>query len=96
MLKRFLIVLIILILPLISQGGLIDEINQQIKEQDTKRAELERQAQEYQEIINQKQGEIKSLNNQIAIFNARINKLQVEINITEDDIAQSCNRNNSK
>ena len=89
MLKRFLIVLIILILPLISQGGLIDEINQQIKEQDTKRAELERQAQEYQEIINQKQGEIKSLNNQIAIFNARINKLQVEINITEDDIAQT-------
>ncbi len=89
MLKRFLIVLIIFILPLISQGGLIDEINQQIKEQETKRAELERQAQEYQQIINQKQGEIKSLNNQVAIFNARINKLQVEINITEDDIVQT-------
>lgn len=87
--KRFLIVLIVLILPLISQGGLIDEINQQIKEQEDKRAELERQAQEYQEIINQKQGEIKSLNNQIAIFNARINKLQIEINITEDDVEQT-------
>jgi len=87
--KRFLIVLMILILPLISQGGLIDEINQQIQEQEAKRAELERQAQEYQEIINQKQGEIKSLNNQIAIFNARINKLQIEINITEDDVEQT-------
>ncbi|MBL7155423.1 MAG: C39 family peptidase [Candidatus Portnoybacteria bacterium] len=87
--KRFLIILIVLILPLISQGGLIDEINQQIKEQEDKRAELERQAQEYQEIINQKQGEIKSLKNQIAIFNARINKLQIEINITEDDIVQT-------
>ncbi len=87
--KRFLIVLMVLILPLISQGGLIDEINQQIKEQEDKRAELERQAQEYQEIINQKQGEIKSLNNQIAIFNARINKLQIEINITEDDVEQT-------
>lgn len=86
--KRILIVLMIFILPLISQGGLIDEINQQIKEQEDKRVELERQAQEYQQIINQKQGEIKSLSNQIAIFNARINKLQVEINITEDDISQ--------
>ena len=83
------IVLIILILPLISQGGVIDDLNEQIKEQEVKRAELERQAQEYQQIINQKQGEIKSLKNQIAIFNARINKLQIEINITEDDIYQT-------
>jgi len=87
--KRFLIILIIFILPLISQGGLIDEINQQIQEQETKREALERQAREYQEIINQKQGEIKSLKNQIAIFNARINKLQIEVNITEDDIEQT-------
>lgn len=78
-----------LIFPLISNGGLIDDINQQIVEQEVKRAELEKQAQEYQEVIDQKQGEIKSLNNQVAIFNARINKLQVEINITEDDIAQT-------
>jgi peptidoglycan hydrolase CwlO-like protein len=89
MLKRFLIVLIILILPLVSQGSLIDDLNQQIKETESKRSELERQAQEYQQMINQKQGEIKSLKNQIYIFNARINKLQVEINITEDDIVQT-------
>jgi len=87
--KRFLIVLIIFILPLISQGGLIDGLNQQIKDQEIKRAELERQAQEYQQIINKKQGEIKSLKNEIAIFNARINKLQIEINITEDDIERT-------
>ncbi len=87
--KRFLIILIISISPLISQGGLIDEINQQIQEQETKREALERQAREYQEIIDQKQGEIKSLKNQIAIFNARINKLQIEINITEDDVEQT-------
>ena len=89
MFKRVLVILIILILPLISQGNLIDDLNQQIKEQEVKRAELERQAQEYQQVIDQKRGEIKSLKNQIAIFNARINKLQVEINITEDDIVQT-------
>jgi len=89
MLKRILIVLTILILPLISQGGLIDDLNRQIKEQEIKRAELEKQAREYQQIINQKQGEIKSLKNQVYIFNAKINKLQVEINITEDDIRQT-------
>jgi peptidoglycan hydrolase CwlO-like protein len=83
------ILIIFLILPLISQGSLIDELDRQIQEQEAKRAELERQAQEYQAIINQKRGEIKSLSNQIAIFNARINKLQIEINITEDDIEQT-------
>jgi peptidoglycan hydrolase CwlO-like protein len=85
------ILIIFLILPFagISRAGLIDEIDRQIQEQEAKKAELERQAQEYQQIINQKQGEIKSLGNQIAIFNARINKLQVEINITEDDIEQT-------
>jgi peptidoglycan hydrolase CwlO-like protein len=86
---RVLIVGIILILPLIGQASIIDELDKQIQEQEAKRAELERQAQEYQAIINQKRGEIKSLSNQIAIFNARINKLQIEINITEDDISQT-------
>ena len=79
----------LLIFPFIGQGGLIDDINKQIVEQESKRIELEKQAQEYQNVINQKQGEIKSLNNQVAIFNARINKLQVEINITEENINQT-------
>ena len=83
------ILILLLILPFISQGGLIDDINKQIHEQELKRAELERQAKEYQAIINQKQGEIKSLKNQVAIFNAKINKIQVEINITEDNIYQT-------
>ena len=86
---RVLAILIILISPLIVQGSLIDDINQQIQGQEIKRAELERQAQEYQQVIDQKRGEINSLNNQIAIFNAQINKLQVEINITEDDTEQT-------
>ncbi len=86
---RNLAVLMILILPLISQGSLVDELSQQIQEQEAKRAELERQAQEYQQIINQKQKEIKSLNNQIAIFEARIGKLIVEIELTEDEIDQT-------
>ncbi|OPL12032.1 MAG: hypothetical protein AVO34_02125 [Firmicutes bacterium ML8_F2] len=85
--KFFLV--IFLLFPLITQGGLIDDINKQIEEQEVKRAELERQAAEYQQVIEQKKGEIKSLSNQIAIFNARINKLQVEINITKDDIDQT-------
>ncbi len=85
--KFFQVILIVfLILPFITQGSVIDNINKQIQDQESKRAELEKQAQEYQAIINQKQGEIKSLKNQVAIFNARINKIQVEVNITEDDI----------
>ncbi|MFH1551365.1 MAG: C39 family peptidase [bacterium] len=89
MFKRILIFSLVLIIPLISQGNLVEELNQQIQEQESKRKELERKAQEYQQIINQKQGEIKSLKNEIAIFNARINKLQVEINITQDDVSQT-------
>lgn len=83
------ILLSFLILPLIAQGDVLDDLDQQISAHDAKRIELERQAQEYQAIINQKQGEIKTLNNQVAIFNAQINKLQIEINITEDDIDQT-------
>lgn len=83
------ILIISLLIPFTVKGDLIDDINQQIQEQESKRAELERQAQEYQAIINQKQGEIKSLKNQVAIFNARINKIEVEVNITEDDIDQT-------
>lgn len=83
------VIALIIILPLTGQTALIDDINQQIKEQEDKRTELEKKAAEYQAVIDQKQGEIKSLNNQIAIFNARINKIQVEINITEDDISQT-------
>lgn len=81
--------IIFLILPSLAQGSLIDDLNKQIEEQEVRRAELEKQAAEYQQVIDQKQGEIKSLNNQIAIFNARINKIQVEINITEEDIDQT-------
>jgi len=87
--RDLIIVLMILILPLISQGGLIDDLNEQISQAEQKRAELEKQAEEYQQVINQKKGEIKTLNNQIAIFNAQINKLQIEINITEDDVDQT-------
>jgi len=79
----------LLIFPLLSQADLIDELNQQIKDQESKREQLERQAQEYQAIINQKRGEINTFSNQIAIFNAQINKLQVEINITQDDVSQT-------
>jgi len=87
MFKKVLITLILfLIIPLVSWGNLLDELDQQIQRQEDKRAQLEKQAQEYQEVINQKQKEIRSLNNTIDIFNARINKLQVEINITEDDV----------
>lgn len=81
--------IVFLVLPILAQANIIDEINRQIQEQETKRAELERQAQEYQQVIDQKQGEIKTLNNQIAIFNAQIGKLGIDINITEDDISQT-------
>ena len=91
MINKFLKIILILFLlsPCIVRGNLIDNINQQIQEQESKRVELERKAREYQAIINQKQGEIKSLNNQVAIFNARINKIEIEVNMTEDDIDQT-------
>jgi len=88
--RRFfpIVVAAVLALPMLAQANIIDEINRQIQEQEAKRAELERQVQEYQRVIDQKQGEIKTLNNQIVIFDAQIGKLQVNINITEDDISQ--------
>ena len=55
--KFFQVILIVfLILPFITQGSVIDNINKQIQDQESKRAELEKQAQEYQAIINKKQG----------------------------------------
>ena len=51
------VILVIILFPLAGQAGLIDEINLQIQEQESKRAELERQAQEYQQVINQKKGD---------------------------------------
>ncbi len=84
-----LILFLILFIPHISKGDLIDNLNSQIQQQEQKKAELERKAREYQQVINQKQSEIKSLNNQVAIFNARTEKLQVEIKLTEDDISQT-------
>lgn len=90
MLKRINIILIVLVLfPLIAQGSIIDDLNKQISEQEQKRLELERQAQEYQQLINQKQSELKSLKNQIAIFNAQINKLLIDIRITEEKTNQT-------
>lgn len=86
---RVLAVLLILIFPLAGQGGLIDDLNKQIQEQEAKKIELERQAQEYQQVINQKKGEIKTFKNQIAIFNAQIGKLVVETELTEDKIDQT-------
>lgn len=81
--------LIFLIFPIAIHGALVDDLNDQIKQTETKRIELERKAQEYEQIISQKQGEIRSLNNQVIIFNARINKLQIEININQDGTNQT-------
>jgi len=90
MIRRILLLLIILFIsPLIVQGDVIDDLDKQISAQEVKRKELERQAAEYQTAINQKKGEIKTLNNQVYIYNAQINKLEIEINITEDDIEQT-------
>lgn len=77
------------VFPLAGRGSVVDELNRQILEQENKRAELEKKAAEYQAAINQKQGEINSLKNQIYIFNARIGKLETEMEITEDDISQT-------
>ncbi len=87
--KIFLLISFLLILPLIVQGGLIDQLDKEIATKENRRMELERQAREYQAVVDKKQNEIKSLNNQIDIFNAQINKLQVEINISEDKIEQT-------
>ena len=83
---QYFLIVLFLVVPLVVSGGLVDELNKQIQEQESKRAELERKAAEYQVAINQKQGEIKSLKNQIYIFNARIGKLGIEMEITGDDI----------
>lgn len=83
------IIYLFLISPSVVKAGIVEDLSQQIQAQEIKRAELEKQAQIYQNFINQKQGEIKTLNNQVYIFNAQIGKLQVEINITEDKTSQT-------
>lgn len=83
------ILIFFLLIPSAIQAGIIDDLNKQISEQEQKRLELERQAQEYQRLISQKQGELKSLKNQIAIFDAQINKLLIDIRITEEKISQT-------
>lgn len=83
------LVLLIGTAPVFCYGDLINDINTRIKEQESKRLDLEEQAKQYQQIVNEKQGEIKSLNNEVAIFNARIGKLETEIQITEDSIEQT-------
>ena len=88
----FLVLLLISVFyffPKNSFADLIDDLNKQIQEQDAKQQELEKKAQEYQNVIDTKRGEIKSLNNEIAIFDAQISKLEIEINIAEDKITQT-------
>ncbi len=89
MIRKIFFIFLLLIIPLITQGNLIDDLNRKIQEHEAQKIELEKQAQEYQRVINQKQSEINTLNNQIAIYNARINKIQVEINLTQDQIDQT-------
>lgn len=83
------IICLFLIGSFVVRAGVVEDLSQQIQTRETKRAELEKQAQIYQNFINQKQGEIKTLNNQVYIFSAQIGKLQVEINITEDETDQT-------
>src|SRR3989338_7923152 len=90
-LRNLILIFFILILVKIpaGQAGLIDELNRQIEEQSAKQKELEKQAKEYQKVIDVKRGEIKTLNNEIAIFNAQIRKLEIEEELTEDKISQT-------
>ena len=43
-----------LVIPLISQGSLVNDLDHQIQEQESKRLELEKKAKEYQAIIDKK------------------------------------------
>lgn len=83
------VVCLFFISPWTVKAGVVEDLSQQIQAQETKRAELEKQAQIYQNIINQKRGEIKTLSNQVYIFNAQMGKLQIEININEDKTNQT-------
>lgn len=81
--------LMLFLIPLIVNGGLVEDLSREIQDQESKRIELEKKAAEYQKIVTLKKGEINSLKDQIYVFNAEIGKFRIDIDITEGRIEQT-------
>ncbi|MBI5022815.1 MAG: peptidoglycan DD-metalloendopeptidase family protein [Candidatus Magasanikbacteria bacterium] len=66
----------------------VDEINQQIIQKQEVMKKLEAQIEIYKQNIQQKQGESITLSNQLAILNSQMEKITLDIQVTEIQISQ--------
>jgi len=57
--RKVIIFFVILFLPLITQGDVVDDLNKQIQEQESKRIELEKKVKEYEAVINENKEKLK-------------------------------------
>lgn len=64
----------------------ISDISKQVSQKQDKINQLEKQAEAYQQIIDLKQKQQTSLDNQIAIMDAQIQEVQVEVDINKSQI----------
>lgn len=76
-----------ILLPIVSQAGILDDLKQQIKEKEEEIKQLEEQAAAYQQSLKQTQQEKNTLQNQLNIIQGRINKLRADINVTSARIS---------
>ncbi|MBI4994584.1 peptidoglycan DD-metalloendopeptidase family protein [Candidatus Peregrinibacteria bacterium] len=69
-------------------ASVVDEINQQIAQKQEAMKKLEAQIEIYKQNIQQKQGESITLSNQLAILSSRMEKMALDIQVTEIQISQ--------
>jgi murein DD-endopeptidase MepM/ murein hydrolase activator NlpD len=72
-----------------ASGATLEELQERIEELNEQRKKLEQESQKYREQINEKQEEIRSLEATIQSLRARESKLRVDINLTENSLAQT-------
>ena len=85
-----LIIGVILILSLnLTNADTLSDLERQIREKEAKIAELEKKAAAMRAAIKDKKAEEASLSWQINIFESQINKLETEIELTQEKISES-------
>lgn len=96
--KRFIVIAAVILLALFgnvsfgvaaSNQAEIDALNKQIADRKATIKQLEDTMAKYQSTITQKQTEAKSLKNQISLLDARMGKINTDIELTKDKIEQA-------
>ncbi|OHA45888.1 MAG: hypothetical protein A3A80_04415 [Candidatus Terrybacteria bacterium RIFCSPLOWO2_01_FULL_44_24] len=74
------------LLPFVANGGLIDDLRQQIAAKSQEVKDLQQRAAEAKQSLAEAQSKERSLQNQIYKFNKQIEALELEIAVTEEQI----------